>query len=73
MIHLLLNKNNIKHFILNNDDELKNYIDDKFLLNVDWLGLAKDYPDEFEYLHTSPEGHKIVYNRILKKMKLIYE
>ena len=37
------------------------------------MRLAKDYPDEFGYLHTSPEGHKIVYNRILKKMKLIYE
>ena len=68
MAHQLLTKYNINHYFLTNDNGFLEYIDTNHLINVDWVGLARLYPDEFGSQHTSPVGHNIVYRKILTKM-----
>ena len=64
MSHNLLKNNNIKHYILSDDLELKTYVDKKNIIYNDWDELSKKYPDPMKSLHTSYEGHKIVFNII---------
>jgi hypothetical protein len=59
-----LNNNNIKHYILSDDLELKKYVDKKNIIHNEWDELSKKYPDPMKSLHTSYEGHKIVFNII---------
>jgi len=68
--HILLKNNNINHFILTNDQEFNKYIPEKNLINIDWGKLSLIYPDDLKSLHTSYEGHKIVYNTILKNLNI---
>ena len=60
----LLKNNNIKHYILSDDLELNMYVDDKNVIHNSWGKLSKKYPDLMKSLHTSHEGHKIVFNTI---------
>jgi hypothetical protein len=72
MTHNLLKKNNIKHLIIYPDLlELRNYIDDENLIEIDFLKLSLIYPDVFNTLHMSSEGHKYVFNKIIENKKLI--
>lgn len=64
MSHNLLKNNNIKHYILSDDLELNMYVDDKNVIHNSWGKLSKKYPDLMKSLHTSHEGHKIVFNTI---------
>ena len=64
MSHNLLKNNNIKHYILSDDLELNMYVDDKNVIYNSWDKLSKKYPDQMKTLHTSYEGHKIVFNII---------
>ncbi len=69
MSHNLLKYNKIPHIILNdNVDDLKSYIPNENLLNINWGEMSKKYPDDLKTLHTSHEGHKIVYETILMKL-----
>jgi hypothetical protein len=64
MSHNLLKNNNIKHYILSDDLELKMYVDKKNIIYNSLTELSKKYPDPMKTLHTSYEGHKIVFNTI---------
>lgn len=69
MSHNLLRNKNIKHYILTNDvNDLSSYIDKNNMININWSNLSISYPDDLKTLHTSSEGHKVVYETILKKM-----
>ena len=69
MSHNLLRNKNINHYVLTHDvDDLSSYIDKKNMININWGDLSIKYPDDLKSLHTSSEGHKIVYETILKKM-----
>lgn len=68
--HQLLKGANIKHVILTGEvDAYKSYISMENLVEVEWWKLSTKYPDEIKSLHTSPEGHLIVKNKILEKFK----
>lgn len=67
--HVLLNNNNIKHLILTNDSEFDSYVSRKNLVDVDWGKLSIQYPDDLKSLHTSYEGHIVVFDKIIKKLK----
>lgn len=69
MSHVLLSSLDIKHIILTNNNELKKFISEKNLCFIDWIKLSNEYPDTLNTLHTSPEGHKIVFNSVLNKIK----
>lgn len=69
MAHVLLKKNNINHCILTWDSEFANYIDREYLVNVDWHELSSKFPDDLNTLHTSAEGHMVVYNAVINKIK----
>jgi hypothetical protein len=68
--HILLKNNNIKHFVLTNDQEFPEYISNDNLIDVDWGKLSTKYPDDMGTLHTSFEGHIDVYNSILNKLQI---
>lgn len=68
--HVLLKNNNIKHLILTPYvDEFSNYMNKNNLLDIDWGLLSNQYPDDLKTLHTSYEGHIVVYNKIIEKIK----
>ena len=69
MAHILLKKNNIKHIILSDDKGFNNYVSEENLIDINWGELSIKYPDEFKSLHTSPEGQKIVYEKILRTIE----
>jgi hypothetical protein len=69
MCHSMLKKHNINHLILTHEpNELSPFIDINNMVHVDWGLLSIEHPDDLPSLHTSKEGHKIVYNQILKKI-----
>ena len=69
MCHSMLKKHNINHLILTHEpNELSSFIDINNMVHVDWGLLSIEHPDDLPSLHTSKEGHKIVYNQILKKI-----
>ena len=69
MAYNLLENRNIKSLVLTYDADFKNYIPDESLVNVDWGILSKKYPDDLNTLHTSAEGHKEVFETIMKKLE----
>jgi hypothetical protein len=68
MAYNLLKNKGIKSFVLTYDPDFKKYIPEESLVNVDWGILSKNYPDDLNTLHTSAEGHGVVYQEILKKI-----
>jgi hypothetical protein len=69
MCHSMLKKHNINHLILTHEpNELSPFIDINNMVHVDWGLLSTQHPDDLPSQHTSKEGHKIVYNQILKKI-----
>lgn len=70
MGHILLKNKGIKHIVLTPYvNEFSKYIDKNDLLDVDWGILSNEYPDDLKSLHTSYEGHKIVFEKIKNKLK----
>ena len=69
MAYNLLENRNIKSLVLTYDADFKNYIPDESLVNVDWGILSKKYPDDLNTLHRSAEGHKEVFETIMKKLE----
>lgn len=69
MAHLLCKKNNINHLLLTDEvDRYSAFIDKKNLTYVNWGLLSKNYPDPLNTLHTSAEGHTLVYDQIYNKL-----
>jgi len=68
LAHSLLKENNIKHLILTEDSYFEKVIPKENLLNVSWGELSVKYPDDLNSLHTGEEGHRIVYDKIVKKL-----
>lgn len=72
MCHAMLKKHNINHLILTHEpNEMSSFIDMENMVCVDWGQLCTKYPDDLNTLHTSHEGHKIVYDTIMKKISNI--
>lgn len=69
MSHLLLKNNGIKHFVLTCQPEFEPLIPKENLVYVDWGYLVQKYPDDLKTLHTSAEGHRVVYDSIIKKIE----
>ena len=73
MCHIALKNANIKHLIGTEPiDNCKKFvfINKNNHIVIDWLDLARKYPDDIPTLHTSVKGHKIAANIALSK---IYE
>lgn len=68
LAHVMLKKRGIKHFILTCDSIYDQFIPKENLINVDWGQLSNKYPDKLGSLHTSEEGHKEVYQKIINKI-----
>ena len=66
--HLLLKRKNINHLVLTYDGEFTEYIDSQNIVNVDFGALSQKYPDDMNTLHFSAEGHRILYEAIMKKI-----
>jgi hypothetical protein len=69
MAYNLLENRGIKSLVLSYDADFKNYIPEESLVNVDWGILSQKYPDDLKTLHTSYEGHKEVFETIIKKLQ----
>ena len=69
LAHSLLKENNINHLILTEDSYYEKIIPKEKLVNVSWGELSKKYPDSLKTLHTGETGHKIVYEKIIAKLK----
>ena len=69
LAHSLLKENNINHLILTEDSYYEKIIPKENLVNVSWGELSKKYPDSLKTLHTGETGHKIVYEKIIAKLK----
>jgi len=70
MAHLLLKRAGIKHLMLTHEvEEYKKFMDIENLVNVNWGELSVMYPDELKSLHTSEQGHKVVFETVLSKLK----
>jgi hypothetical protein len=70
MAHSLLKRAGITHLILTHEvAEYNKFIDLENLVHVDWGRLSIDYPDDLPSLHTNFEGHKVVFNTVLAKLK----
>jgi hypothetical protein len=50
-------------------EEFSKFVDEKDLLSVDWGQLSLKYPDTIGSLHTSEEGHSVVANALIEKIK----
>jgi hypothetical protein len=68
MAHHILLKNNIPHYFLTYDPEFEDYISPANLVSVSWGEISKKYPDDLKTLHTSWEGQRVVYEKILEKL-----
>lgn len=69
MAHLMLKRSKIKHLILTNEiKEYNKYIDIENLVEISWGDLSLKFPDPLNSLHTSAEGHKIVFENIIRKL-----
>jgi hypothetical protein len=69
MAYNLLENRGIRCLVLSYDPDFKNYIPEESLVNVDWGILSQKYADDLKTLHTSAEGHKEVFETIIKKLE----
>ena len=70
MSHLLLGSNRIKHIIMMAyPDPLHGMVPDENMLKFSWGNLTLDYPDNVNSGHASEEGHVVVKNVLLNKLK----
>jgi len=69
LAHTLLKSNGINHLFLTYDCEFNQYICSENLVNVDFMKLSKEYPDDMGTMHTSNIGHDIVFNDVINKLK----
>lgn len=69
MCHILLKNKGIKHLFLTYDKGFDSYIKSENVVDVDFMKLSHQYPDDMGTMHTSYVGHKIVYNSIIKKIE----
>jgi hypothetical protein len=70
LAHQLLKKAGIPHLILTNEPIFYlDFIDAINICEIDWLDLSGKYPDDLPSGHTSPVGHKIVFEKITNKLK----
>lgn len=66
MSYLRAKKLNIPVLLAMEKLEIKNVVDEKDFVLLDWGELANDYPDDLGTMHTSPEGHKIASKKVLE-------
>lgn len=69
MSHILLKNKEIPHLFLTYDRGFDEYISDVNIVDVDFMKLSHQYPDDMGTMHTSHIGHEIVYNSIIKKIE----
>lgn len=69
LAHTLLKSNGINHLFLTYDTEFNQYISTENLVDVDFMKLSKQYPDDMGTMHTSSKGHIIVFDNVTTKLK----
>ena len=69
LAYSLLKSNGINHLFLTYDTEFNQYIPNKNLVDIDFMKLSKEYPDDMGTMHTSNIGHKIAYETIINKLQ----
>ena len=68
--HQLLKAKGVNHLIFTEDVETySKYIDKTNLVNISWGQLSLDYPDDLPTYHTSAEGHRVAYSKVMDKLK----
>jgi len=69
LAHSLLKLNGINHIFLTYDIGFNEYIPNENLIDIDFMKLSKEYPDDMGTMHTSNKGHEIVYKTIINKLQ----
>ena len=69
LAHSLLKSNRINHLFLTYDTGFNEYIPNENLIDIDFMKLSKEYPDDMGTMHTSSVGHNIVFNTIMDKLQ----
>jgi hypothetical protein len=71
LAHELLKRSNINHLILTHEPVYyKKFIDEINVCELDWGRLSMIYPDDLPSKHTSKEGHKVAFEKVLDKLKI---
>ena len=66
--HALLQNKGVKHLIITPDSEFSLYVPEEILIDIDFLKIAAEYPDNLGTLHASPEGQRFVYEAVLERL-----
>jgi hypothetical protein len=70
MGHQRLKRAGIKHLIFSHEVEAyEKYIDRENLVDISWGQLSVDYPDDLPSWHTSAQGQRIAYEKVMNKLK----